>query len=108
VVNPGTIFWDYTGVYGVGDVADNRYLKTLTLDYDFFDNEFFELSVINDGRIQLYHPTSATVYEFMGRGYIPYLRNAKTHGDIDEDLKQLKKRKQYTPKVDNPRENTRS
>ncbi len=58
------LVWDYTGVYGVGNITGDAKLKTLTLDYDFFDNEHFELSVIDDGTIELYHPTSETVYEF--------------------------------------------
>jgi hypothetical protein len=83
------------------------YLKTLTLDYDFFDNEFFELSVINDGTIELFHPSSGTVYEFEGRGYIAYYRSSDTQGNITKKIEMPKKRKQKTPKVNNPRENTR-
>ncbi len=110
--NPSTIFWDYTGVYGVGNVNNNQYLKTLTLDYDFFDNEFFELSVINDQRIDLYHASSGTVYEFTGRGYIEFLRTeegaAKNNKGSQSLEPQMKKRKQKTEKRDNPREHTRS
>ncbi len=106
--NPNNIYWDYTGVYGVGNISNNMYLKTLTLDYDFFDNEFFELSVINDQRIELYHPTSNTVYEFTGRGYIQFLRETDAEGRKIEGNKKLKKRKQKTAKKDNPRINTRS
>ncbi|MFT5848193.1 MAG: hypothetical protein ACJARX_000496 [Psychroserpens sp.] len=106
--DPNTIFWDYTGVYGVGNVSGNMYLKTLTLDYDFFDNEFFELSVINDQRIELFHPSSGTVYEFTGRGYIQFLRETNALGKRIEGNKELKKRKQKTAKNDNPRVNTRS
>lgn len=40
ISNPNTIFWDYTGVYGIQNIPGNLYLKTLTLDYDYFDNEF--------------------------------------------------------------------
>ncbi|MBN2867843.1 MAG: nicotinic acid mononucleotide adenyltransferase [Flavobacteriaceae bacterium] len=103
--NPNNLYWDYSGLYGVGNVSGNMYLKTLTLDYDYFDNEFFELSIINDQRVELYHPSSGTVYEFTGRGYIQYLKvgqtkdNNKTSGD--------KKRVQHTKKKDNPRDNTR-
>lgn len=98
-----TIYWDYMGVYGVGDVSNNMYLKTLTLDYDYFDNEFFELSVINDQKIRLYHPSSGTTYEFTGRGYIQYMRTAE-----GKEMKgEPKKRKQKTDKKDNPRENSR-
>ncbi|WP_431157274.1 nicotinic acid mononucleotide adenyltransferase [Winogradskyella poriferorum] len=107
IVNPDNIFWDYTGVYGVGDISGNMYLKTLTLDYDFFDNEFFELSVINDGTIELLHPNSGTIYEFEGRGYIPYFRSSDTTGKITKEVDKPKKRKQKSKKVDNPRENTR-
>ncbi|MBO3115424.1 nicotinic acid mononucleotide adenyltransferase [Winogradskyella sp. DF17] len=108
VNNTNMIFWDYTGLYGVGNVAGNFYLKTLTLDYDFFDNEFFELSVINDARIALFHTVSGTVYEFVGRNYIPYLRNTNTEGKTTIEDGKPKKRKQKTPKIDNPRENARS
>ena len=103
--NPNNIYWDYSGLYGVNDVNGNMYLKTLTLDYDYFDNEFFELSIVNDQRVELYHPSSGTVYEFTGRGYIQYLKvgqttdKNKTSGD--------KKRVQHTKKKDNPRDNTR-
>ncbi|MBR9845250.1 MAG: nicotinic acid mononucleotide adenyltransferase [Algicola sp.] len=106
--NPDNIYWDYTGVYGVGDINNNMYLKTLTLDYDFFDNEFFELSVINDQRIELYHPSSDTVYQFTGRGYIQFLRETDAEGRKIEGNKELKKRKQKTAKQDNPRVNKRS
>ncbi|WP_299126717.1 nicotinic acid mononucleotide adenyltransferase [uncultured Winogradskyella sp.] len=108
VNNTNNIFWDYTGVYGVGNVAGNMYLKTLTLDYDFFDNEFFELSVINDGRIELFHTVSGTAYELVGRGYIEYKRNSDTKGKVKNLENTPKKRKQKSLKVDNPRENKRT
>jgi hypothetical protein len=98
------LYWDYTGVYGVGDVSGNTNLKTLTLDYDFFNNEYFELSVINDGRIELYHPASQTVYEFTGRGYIQFLKTTNTKGKVATTEKMRKDRKD---KVENPRTNTR-
>ncbi|MGB5418834.1 nicotinic acid mononucleotide adenyltransferase [Algibacter sp.] len=104
-LNANNLYWDYTGIYGVGDVYGNEYLKTLTLDYDFLDNEYFELSVINDSKIELYHPASETVYEFKGRGYIQYLKSAEnTKG---EKVQKDKKRKFRKDKVENPRENTR-
>jgi hypothetical protein len=106
--NPSTIFWDFTGVYGVGDISGNRYLKTLTLDYDFFNNEYFELSVINDRTIELFHVDSGTVYEFKGVGYIQYLRNSNTQGEITAEKDKPKKRRQKTDRVNNPRENKRS
>ncbi len=107
---PGTsvnnLTWDYTGVYGVGNISGNESLKTLTLDYDFFNNEHFELSVINDGKIELYHPASQTVYEFVGRGFIQYLKTANTKGKTTTTTTE-KLRKERKDKVQNPRENTR-
>jgi hypothetical protein len=107
VSNVNNIYWDYTGIYGVQDIADNDYLKNLTLDYDFFDNEYFELNVINDGLIELFHPTSGTYYEFEGRGYIEFIRSSNTNSDKSKGTTS-KKRKQKTDKKDNPRVNSRS
>lgn len=110
IYNPDNIYWDYTGIYSVGDVPNNMYLKTLTLNYDYYGNEQFELSVLNDQTIELYHLSSGTVYEFEGRGYIQYMRqansDAKTENTSTTEL--LKKRKQKTKKIENPRENTRA
>lgn len=103
VSNPDDIYWDYTGVYGVGDVSNDKYLKTLTLDYDYFDGEYFELKVINDATIELYHPSSGTLYEFKGNGYIEYMRVASS-----KKKQAPKKRTQKTKKVDNPRTPSRN
>jgi len=109
VSNPNTIFWDYTGIYNVGNVSNSSQVKTLTLDYDYFNNEFFELSVIDDQHIELYHQASGTVYEFKGRGYIQYLREETPEGKPLASLKEtLKKRKQKTPFKTNPRNPTRN
>ncbi|WP_299394526.1 nicotinic acid mononucleotide adenyltransferase [uncultured Gelidibacter sp.] len=112
IANPDNIYWDYTGVYGVGNVTGNAHLKTLTLDYDYFDNEFFELSVINDQEIKLYHANSGTTYEFIGRGYIQYMKPAadKSAGEMNKEsnVNTQKKRKQKTTKTDNPRVTNRS
>ncbi|SDQ10848.1 hypothetical protein SAMN05216294_0376 [Flagellimonas zhangzhouensis] len=69
------IQWDYEGDYVVYDVVNDPTLKTITLDYDFLGNDYFELYVINDSTIELYHVSSGTVYEFSGRGYIQYLKS---------------------------------
>ena len=105
VTHPNNLYWDFTGDYGVGNVNGNMYLKTLTLDYDYFDNEFFELSVINDQRIELLHADSGTVYEFTGRGYIEYLKDRTTVNKSKTSAQ--KKRIQRTDKKNNSRENTR-
>lgn len=95
---PGTqiidLIWDYEGIYNVDDVPNNRYLKYLTLDYDPLGNEYFELSVLNDSTIELFHEYSGTTYRFRGRGYIQYknkedgkLRLSKA--EIDKQMKKV-------------------
>lgn len=69
-------------------VTGDPYLKFLTLDYDFLGNEYFEMSVINDGTISLYHPNSETTYEFTGRGYI----QSKNQSNSDTGLERGKLR----------------
>lgn len=71
---PNSIYWDFTGFYGVQNVAGNPYQKILTLDYDFWGNESFVLTVITDNRIRLYHQASGTTYELQGRGFIQYMK----------------------------------
>jgi len=68
------IDWSFVGSYEVFDVQDYDDLKILTLNYDNGDNEEFELSVINDSTISVYHISSQTTYEFKGRGFIQYLK----------------------------------
>lgn len=105
--NVNNLYWDYTGLYGVGDVTNDMYLKVLTLDYDYFENEQFELSVINDGKIELYHAASGTNYEFEGRGYIQYLKGANSkEGTTTTDSDKMRKFKKE--RVENPRESKRS
>ena len=74
--------WDFEGDYQVYDIANDNSLKALTLDYDFMGDDYFELYVINDTTIELYHPDSETVYEFRGRGYQQYLKSGK--GTVDK------------------------
>lgn len=111
ISNPNNIYWDYTGLYSVGNIKGNTHLKTLTLDYDFNGNELFELSVINDQRIRLYHDYSGTTYEFTGRGYIQYMRGVEGKSSVVDGKTQSsevqKKRKQTTAKKDNPRVSNR-
>lgn len=77
--NVDLINWDYVGSYRVDDIKDYNDLKFLTLYYDGGDTEEFELSVINDGTIELFHLGSNTTYVFSGRGFIQYLKgNVKT------------------------------
>jgi len=80
--NIDNLLWDYVGNYSVADVQGYDNLKILTLDYDLGDTEEFELTVINDETISLYHINSGTTYEFTGRGYIQYLKSDKTKKEI--------------------------
>ncbi|MEO9502502.1 hypothetical protein [Nonlabens ulvanivorans] len=69
-LNYSSLFWDYTGEYWVEDETPGSINKHLTMDYDFIGNDYFDLYVINDNTIELYHSASGTTYEFKGRGYI--------------------------------------
>ena len=84
-----SLFWDYDGIYDIDNVPGDFYLKTLTLDYNFPDNEFFELTVINDNTIELYQISSGTTYRFRGKGYIAF-RTAE--GGKGETLPKLRKK----------------
>lgn len=84
--NVSNLQWDFEGDYEVYDIQGDSSLKALTLDYDFFSDDYFELYVINDSTIELYHPDSGTTYEFRGRGYQEYLKSAKG----DDSKKRIK------------------
>jgi len=71
------LYWDYSGLYNVANFTNTHYVKALTLDYDYFADEYFELSIITDGEIELYHPTSGTAYRFVGRHFIQYLKTSE-------------------------------
>jgi len=72
--NIDKLIWDFEGTYEVFDVADEPYLKILNLDYAYFDNEDFELRVLDDATIQLFHRKSGTLYQFEGQYNIQYLK----------------------------------
>ncbi|MEZ4875032.1 MAG: nicotinic acid mononucleotide adenyltransferase [Flavobacteriaceae bacterium] len=92
--NINNVYWDYTGIYNVDDVPGEPHLKYLTLDYDYLGNEYFELSVINDNTIELYHSPSGTVYRFRGKGYIQ-IKNAErgklrlSKAEIEKQMKKI-------------------
>ncbi|WP_196895603.1 hypothetical protein [Aureivirga marina] len=95
------IQWDYEGNYEVFDVQGYDDLKILRLDYDFFnDNEEFELTVINDSTISLYHVESGTTYHFQGRQFIPFLRENNSNArEIKKERERFKvERKMKTRK----------
>ena len=74
-INIADILWDYTGTYEVFDVLGFDDVKILTLNYDSGDTEEFELSVLNDEKIRLFHLVSETTYDFNGRGFIQFKNN---------------------------------
>jgi hypothetical protein len=79
------INWSYVGDYSVFDVEGYDDLKILTLNYEDGSEEEFELTVINDGLIELYHWSSGTTYEFSGNGYIQYLKMSSTKKSVRND-----------------------
>lgn len=76
------LLWDYVGDYEIFDVEGHDNLKILTLDYDSYGTEEFELTVINDEQISLYHNSSGTTYEFTGREFIQYLKTESKKGTV--------------------------
>lgn len=76
--NVDYISWGFEGSYIVRNVTGENNLKYLTLNYDNGDTEEFDLTVINDEAIELYHISSQTTYVFSGRGFIQYLKGEKT------------------------------
>ena len=84
----GYINWDYVGGYEVFDVEGYANLKILTLGYESSDNEEFELSVINDDEVSLFHVDSETTYEFIGRNNIQFKNAFK--GEKSEQRKRFK------------------
>lgn len=79
------IKWDYVGGYEVFDINGYEDLKILELNYDNGDLEEFELTIENDGKINLYHLNSETTYNFLGKGFIQLLKSensVKTAKDV--------------------------
>ncbi len=102
--NVDFINWDYVGSYTVSDITGFNDLKFLTLNYDGGDIEEFELSVVNDGTVDLFHVSTGTTYTFSGRSFIQLLKSksGKTAKDVvrNNGRKRTKiKRKEITRKV---------
>ena len=70
------LYWDFTGIYEIADINGYDDLKYLTLDYGQGEYEEFELSILDDATIELYHYNSGTTYTFDGNGYIQYKNNS--------------------------------
>lgn len=94
--NIDNINWDFVGSYQIYDVQNYEDLKILTLNYDGGDNEEFELSVINDSKVSLYHISSQTTYEFNGRGFIQFLKGGKAKPNVRNNGRKRTKIKRET------------
>ncbi|MBE7651691.1 hypothetical protein [Tenacibaculum finnmarkense] len=73
------IKWDYIGSYEIATIKGYNDLLLLTLNYNTnaIDSvEKFELKIINDQTISLYHISSKTTYTFLGKGFIQHLRSS--------------------------------
>lgn len=99
--NIDNIFWDYVGDYEVFNVEGINNLKYLTLNYGSGDIEEFDLTVIDDETISLYHITSKTTYEFIGKVFIQYLKPDGKKEDVRNDGRKRTKVNRRT--VDNKR-----
>jgi len=77
-IDINNVFWDFVGGYEVFDVQGDDNFKILTLDYDSGDNEEFQLVVLNDGLIKLYHENSGTIYKFTGRDFLEFKKEINT------------------------------
>ncbi len=90
--NVDNLTWDYSGGYEVFDVVGFDNLKILSLNYAIGDFEEFELTVVNDQVVDLFHMSSQTSYEFSGRAFIQILRDGKAFSSSikSEDRKRTK------------------
>lgn len=81
------IIWDFEGDYEVFDINGSDTIKELKLYYRGEENgivEEFEMTILDDATIELYHYSSGTTYEFEGNGYIQYKNQGKTT-EIDSE-----------------------
>jgi len=90
--NVGQLSWDFVGSYIVYDVVGYSDLKGLTLNYDNGDTETFELSVLSDETIQLFHQSSQTTYTFSGKGFIQLLKGGDGEAETSVNRNENRKR----------------
>lgn len=98
------INWDYVGDYEIFDVAGFEDVKILELIYDGGDVEEFELTVVNDGRVRLYHINSNTTYDFSGRGFIQFLKSESKQKEVKPTVRNNnRKRTKVVRRIKNKR-----
>ncbi|WP_139957478.1 hypothetical protein [Flavicella sediminum] len=95
----GNIDWSYVGGYEVYDVDGYEDLKVLILDYSNGDIETFELSVVNDTTVELYHIASETVYTFKGINFIQYLKGTTKKKSTNSDRVREKIKRKSIKKI---------
>lgn len=66
------LIWDFEGDYEVFNINAYDDIKELKLYYNGGFIEEFEMTILDDATIELYHYDSGTTYEFEGIGYIQY------------------------------------
>lgn len=93
------VIWDFTGSYEVFDVNGYDNLKIVKLFYNSDGNEEFELTVLNDGTIELYHVFSETTYRFSGQGFIQYKNSGKSSIKERERFKVTRRAMDRNPKA---------
>ena len=93
--NFADVIWDFIGGYDVS--IDPR---VLTLDYDIGDTEKFNIDVINDEVIELYHISSGTTYQFTGVGYIQFKKNSSRKKEKRRDKETVSNREKKRTKVE--------
>ena len=86
------IFYDYDGLYEIYNVSGEPYTKRLVLDYDYFGDDYFTLTVVDDDQIDLHHDASGTTYSFDGRGLM-LLKNGSARSGKSKDTLSRKRRK---------------
>ena len=83
-INIDDVSWGFEGAYEVFDLEGEDYIKGLILNYEGGGFEDFDLTVLDDGTIELYNVDTAAIYEFEGRSFIQYLKDGgkKNKGEI--------------------------
>lgn len=81
------IIWDFDGDYEVLNINGYDDIKELRLYYSGGSKEEFELSVIDDETISLYHYDSGTTYEFTGIFNIEYKSQSSTESSDKKRFK---------------------
>jgi hypothetical protein len=92
------VFWNYEGSYEVQDIIGVDDLKILTLGYDSVNTESFELTVVSDIIVELFHISSETVYRFEGDYFIQSLKEGKTKKKNRIERKRTKIKRQKVNK----------